>query len=56
MKDVLSRLLTEGFKGTESLSEITINLILNKGRLSCLSVSEEKAELFKISSSAYELL
>lgn len=54
MKDVLSRLFTEGFKGTES--EITINLILNKGRLSCLSVSEEKAELFKISSSAYELL
>lgn len=55
-EDVLSQLLTERFKGTESLYKITINLILNKGKLSHLSVNEEKEEQFKMSLSVCELL
>lgn len=56
MEDVLFLLLTERFKSTEPLCKITISLTLNKGRLSHLSVNEEKDEQFKISLSVYELL
>jgi hypothetical protein len=55
MEDALSQLLTERFKGTESLCKMTINLILNNLYFTHLSVNDER-EQFKISLSVCELL